>query len=46
VTVDAQQGTYFPPKGEWAKKSPAELGLDPVKLKVPVDYALTRESNR
>ena len=42
----AQQGTYYPPKGEWAKKSPAELGMDPIKLKEAVDFALTRESNR
>ena len=37
----AQPGVYFPPKGEWAKKSPAELGMDPVKLKEAVDFALT-----
>jgi CubicO group peptidase (beta-lactamase class C family) len=42
----ARQGTYYPPKGEWAKKSPAELGMDPVKLKEAVDFALTRESAR
>ena len=30
--VAAQQGTYYPPPGNWAKKNPAELGLDPVKL--------------
>jgi CubicO group peptidase (beta-lactamase class C family) len=42
----AQQGTYFPPAGAWAKKSPAELGLDPVLLQQAVDYAKTRESNR
>jgi CubicO group peptidase (beta-lactamase class C family) len=46
VAPAAQQSTYFPPKGEWAKKNPAELGLDPVKLKEAVDFALTRESRR
>ncbi|HYB96160.1 MAG TPA: serine hydrolase [Vicinamibacterales bacterium] len=44
--VEARQAPYFPPKGEWARKAPAELGLDPVKLKEAVDYALTRESTR
>ena len=44
--TEAQQGTYYPPKGEWAKKSPAELGMDPALLKQAVDFALTRESNR
>src|SRR5688572_9785797 len=42
----AQQGAYFPPAGNWAKKAPAELGLDPVLLQQAVDYAKSRESNR
>lgn len=42
----AQNGTYFPPPGAWAKKAPAELGLDPVKLQEAVAYAQTRESTR
>src|SRR5688500_11229575 len=42
----AQQGAYFPPAGAWAKKAPAELGLDPVLLQQAVDYAKSRESNR
>jgi len=44
--VTAQQGTYYPPAGNWAKKSPAELGLDPVKLQEAVDFAKSRESRR
>lgn len=42
----SQTAPYFPPKGEWAKKSPAELGMDPAKLKEAIDFALTRESRR
>ena len=42
----AQSGQYFPPAGAWAKKAPAELGLDPVKLAEAVTYAQSRESNR
>ena len=34
------------PPGAWAKKAPAELGLDPVKLQEAVDFAQSRESNR
>jgi len=45
-SVEARQAPYFPAKGEWAKKSPAELGMDPVKLKEAIDFALTRESRR
>src|SRR5688572_18691714 len=42
----AQQGAYFPPAGNWAKKAPAEAGLDPVLLQQAIDYAKSRESNR
>ena len=34
------------PPGAWAKKAPAELGLDPVKLQEAVAFAQSRESNR
>ena len=42
----AQSTPYFPPAGSWAKKAPAELGLDPARLNDAVAYAQTRESNR
>jgi len=42
----AQQAPYYPPAGAWAKKAPAELGLDPVLLQQAIDYAKSRESNR
>ena len=42
----AQSGVYYPPAGAWAKKAPAELGLDPVKLAEAVTYAQSRESTR
>ena len=41
-----QTGQYFPPAGAWAKKTPAELGLDPAKLAESVTYAQSRESTR
>ena len=46
VLVTAQSGPYFPPAGPWAKKSPAELGMDPAKLAEAVAWAQTREGNR
>lgn len=46
VVTTAAQSTYFPPKGEWAKKSPAELGLDPAKLQIAIDYAKSHETAR
>src|SRR6187549_3832735 len=42
----AQSGPYFPPAGTWARKAPAELGLDPAKLAEAVTYAQSRETNR
>ena len=46
ATPAAQQAPYYPPAGAWAKKSPAELGLDPVKLQEAIDYAqVARESS-
>ncbi len=44
--VTAQSAPYYPPAGTWAKKSPAELGMDPAKLAEAVAWAQTRESNR
>jgi CubicO group peptidase (beta-lactamase class C family) len=41
-----QSGPYFPPPGTWAKKAPAELGLDPAKLADAVAYAQSRETAR
>jgi CubicO group peptidase (beta-lactamase class C family) len=48
TTTVAQNGTgaYFPPAGSWAKKAPAELGLDPKMLADAVSFAESRESTR
>ena len=47
VSVSAQaQAAYFPPAGSWARKSPAEAGLDPAKLQEAIAYAQSRESRR
>ncbi|MFC0252896.1 serine hydrolase domain-containing protein [Massilia consociata] len=37
---------YFPPAGEWARKSPAELGIDPKALAAAVQFAQSRETTR
>jgi len=31
--------SYFPPAGQWETKSPAEVGVDPVRLNAAVEYA-------
>ena len=44
--VAEAQTTYYPPAGAWAKKAPAELGMDPAKLAEAVAFAQSRESRR
>src|ERR1051325_2901504 len=46
VVTPAAQSTYYPPPGAWAKKAPAELGMDPALLQQAIDFAKSRESNR
>lgn len=36
--------SYFPPKGEWARRSPASLGLDSIKLNQSVRFAIDNEA--
>lgn len=42
----ADKPAYFPPVGEWARKTPAELGMDPAALAAAVQYAQTHETER
>jgi CubicO group peptidase (beta-lactamase class C family) len=37
---------YFPPAGDWARKAPAELGMDPAALAAAVQYAQGHETER
>ncbi|RJG11391.1 serine hydrolase domain-containing protein [Massilia cavernae] len=46
ISAFAQSGPYFPPAGTWAKKSPAELGMDAAKLAEAVSYAQQHETER
>jgi CubicO group peptidase (beta-lactamase class C family) len=48
VVTRAQNGgaPYYPPAGSWAKKAPAELGMDPAALAEAVKFAESRESTR
>ena len=36
---------YFPPAGEWARKDPAELGMDPAALAAAVQFAQSHETD-
>jgi CubicO group peptidase (beta-lactamase class C family) len=43
--VVVAQGPYYPPPGQWAKKLPAEVGMDAAKLDAAIAFAKTRETN-
>jgi CubicO group peptidase (beta-lactamase class C family) len=45
VAGSAAQSTYYPPAGTWAKKAPAEVGMDAAKLDAAIAFAQTRETN-
>lgn len=40
----SSSSTYFPSKGSWQQRNPAELGLDPVALDTAMMRAIARES--
>ena len=42
----ASPSVYFPPAGEWAHKTPAELGMDPAALSAAIQYAQSHETER
>ncbi|MFC5513753.1 serine hydrolase domain-containing protein [Massilia jejuensis] len=42
----APPAPYFPAPGEWARKAPAALGMDPAALAAAVEYAQGHETER
>ncbi|OON61955.1 serine hydrolase [Massilia sp. KIM] len=42
----AADAAYFPPAGDWARKPPEQLGMDPAALAAAVRYAQSRETER
>lgn len=38
------QKTYFPPAGEWERRTPEQAKLDPAKFKEAIDFAIANES--
>lgn len=45
VALPSAQDVYYPPAGSWAKKAPAEVGMDAAKLQAAIAFAQTRETN-
>jgi CubicO group peptidase (beta-lactamase class C family) len=44
AAAQSPAGKYFPPPGQWARKSPAEAGMDSAKLREAVDFAKAHNS--
>ena len=40
----AQGTTYFPPRGDWQTRTPAESGMDPAKLDAAIKFAIANEN--
>jgi len=43
--LSEEHAGYFPPPGNWQKKSPGELGMDAAKLHEAIEYAQANGSN-
>jgi len=43
ISATAQQ-TYFPPRGEWARRTPEQMGINAAALKAAVDFSIASES--
>lgn len=43
ITATAQQ-TYFPPRGEWERRTPEQMGINAAALKAAVDFSIASES--
>ncbi|MGQ0733824.1 MAG: serine hydrolase domain-containing protein [Acidobacteriota bacterium] len=41
----ATRSHYYPPSGQWARKAPAEVGMDGAKLDQAIAFATSRETN-
>ena len=44
-TVSVLAADYFPPRGEWTHRTPAELGFDAARLQQAIDYSIASESS-
>jgi CubicO group peptidase (beta-lactamase class C family) len=44
LALPAAQTPYYPPAGQWARKTPAEAGMDPVKVHEAVEFMKAHET--
>jgi len=46
TAAPAPESSYYPPPGEWARKKPAEVGMDAAKLDEAVAFMKSHETNQ
>ncbi len=46
VTPAAPGDPYYPPAGQWARKTPAEVGMDAAKLNEAIEFMKAHETNQ
>src|SRR5262245_55837298 len=44
AALPVAQTSYYPPPGQWARKTPAEVGMDAAKLNEAVEFMKTHET--
>ena len=40
------QSTYYPPPGDWERRTPEEVGMDPVVLAAAIEFAESQETSK
>jgi CubicO group peptidase (beta-lactamase class C family) len=45
-TTPAAEPPYYPPPGQWARKTPAEVGMDQAKLNAAIEFMRTHETRQ
>jgi CubicO group peptidase (beta-lactamase class C family) len=45
AALPSAETPYYPPAGQWAHKTPAEVGMDPAKLNEAVEFMKAHETN-
>ena len=44
VALSAAEAPYYPPPGQWAHKTPAEVGMDAAKLNDAIEFMKAHET--
>jgi len=44
VAIPAAQTAYYPPPGQWARKAPGEVGMDPARLNDALEFMKMHET--